>query len=138
MSQGVSARVQCAQCSAKADASASKCAACGGRVIKLCGGCQAQNSPAKNFCDQCGSPLLLLAPAPNGGTASARPSLLPRTAVLGIINASRRSPSASQEDRRRGGFLGLGLWLACAALAAAALAIYGPRACQAPSAVESP
>lgn len=71
------------------------CRKCGGALNKICGKCSFKNSPAKNYCDQCGTAMALAAPppaalpgAPPAVSASTAPSDIPQTAI-------RRLPSAN-------------------------------------------
>ena len=58
MAAPVSAALICSKCGAQG-APGQNCAKCGGPLVKVCGGCGTRNSPAKNYCDRCGSAMAL-------------------------------------------------------------------------------
>ena len=64
------AEIVCIKCGRKYAAPGYSCSQCQGGLAKVCGGCGAKNSIAKNYCDHCGVPLKL-APAPGAASPAA-------------------------------------------------------------------
>ena len=62
MSLGTSSSILCTRCGAAAGGSAAECEKCGGKMVKLCGGCSFKNSLQNNYCDRGGASLAAGAP----------------------------------------------------------------------------
>jgi hypothetical protein len=66
----IGAEIICTKCGAKAPAPGYACPRCQGALAKVCGHCKFQNAITKNYCDRCGTPLVL-------GSRPASPEPLP-------------------------------------------------------------
>ncbi|MCX5797175.1 MAG: zinc ribbon domain-containing protein [Elusimicrobia bacterium] len=71
-------RIVCTKCGAQLPAPGYACPKCQSALAKICGNCSFQNAVAKNYCDRCGTPMILAPAAPSG---AAGPESIPKTAV---------------------------------------------------------
>jgi len=91
------AEIVCTKCGAKFTTVGYACSTCQSALVKVCGNCGFHNAVAKNYCDQCGTPLPL-APAP--GTS---PDAIPQTAVRSSGKAPK-GPAPKITQPPPGGF----------------------------------
>ncbi|MDD5627605.1 MAG: zinc ribbon domain-containing protein [Elusimicrobia bacterium] len=75
-------RIVCTKCAAQLPVAGYACPKCQSSLAKVCGNCSFQNAVAKNYCDRCGTPMVL-APAASGASpfGSAAPAPLPNAAL---------------------------------------------------------
>lgn len=90
MAAPVSAALVCSKCAAPG-APGKPCAKCGAALVKVCGGCGAKNSPAKNYCDGCGAAMAL---APTGRPPEQRPNIPSPSESEPPLTAIRKLPSS--------------------------------------------
>ncbi|MDD5656397.1 MAG: zinc ribbon domain-containing protein [Elusimicrobia bacterium] len=94
MAQSKYAGIACTRCGASYPAPGYSCSKCQGSLAKICGKCGFRNSVAKNYCDRCGTQMIL---APAAEDQSAPP---------GIPKTARRSnqPQDASKNAPSGGF----------------------------------
>lgn len=63
--------IKCPKCGAQPNIITDTCIKCGARLEKTCGDCGFGNSVEKNYCDQCGTTLILIPPKPEAPAAPA-------------------------------------------------------------------
>ncbi len=82
MSTAGFAHIVCTKCGFELPAPGYACPKCQGSLSKICGNCNFKNAVAKNYCDRCGTPLILApAPAEPPSDASSAPEGPPQTAL---------------------------------------------------------